>query len=186
MTPFETERLILRRWKTLDRPAFHRLNSDEQVMEFFPFRRDRKAADRRMDEFNEAIDGQGYGLFALERRTDGSLLGFTGLDQTDPEMPFGPGVEIGWRLLPEFWGKGYAREAATACLDKAFGVLGLDDVLATTVAVNTASVGLMSRLGFTLHRRYEDMSIDPAVHPRLVDNLLFRLRANEWRGLPTS
>ncbi|WP_292085205.1 GNAT family N-acetyltransferase, partial [Mesorhizobium sp.] len=51
MTPIRTERLILRNWEDRDRELFHRINSDERVMEFFPFRRDRAAADAKMDEF---------------------------------------------------------------------------------------------------------------------------------------
>ncbi|TIW64748.1 MAG: GNAT family N-acetyltransferase, partial [Mesorhizobium sp.] len=45
MKPMRTERLILRNWEDRDRELFHRINFDEQVMEFFPFRRDRAETD---------------------------------------------------------------------------------------------------------------------------------------------
>ncbi|TIX63331.1 MAG: GNAT family N-acetyltransferase, partial [Mesorhizobium sp.] len=51
MKPMRTERLILRNWEDRDRELFHRINFDEQVMEFFPFRRDRAETDAKMDEF---------------------------------------------------------------------------------------------------------------------------------------
>ncbi|MGO4836699.1 GNAT family N-acetyltransferase, partial [Rhizobiaceae sp. 2RAB30] len=49
MTPLQTNRLILRNWEERDRALFHRINSEEQVMEFFPFRRDRAQSDSLFD-----------------------------------------------------------------------------------------------------------------------------------------
>ena len=66
-------------------------------------------------------------------------------------------MEAGWRLREDAWGKGYAREAATASLDLAFDRFGADEVIAMTVQRNTASWGLMQRLGM---RRREDLDFD--------------------------
>ena len=66
MRPLRTERLILRDWRDADRPLFHRINSDERVMEFFPFRRDRAAADAKLDELQAEIDEEGFGFATAE------------------------------------------------------------------------------------------------------------------------
>ena len=113
MTPIRTKRLILRDWRESDRALFHRINSDERVMEFFPFRRDRAQSDAKMDELQAIIDRDGYGFAAVEIAETGECAGFAGITGTDhiPSLPEGM-VEIGWRLAPEFWGRGVATEAA--------------------------------------------------------------------------
>ncbi|TIX55108.1 MAG: GNAT family N-acetyltransferase, partial [Mesorhizobium sp.] len=105
MKPMRTERLILRNWEDRDRELFHRINFDEQVMEFFPFRRDRAETDAKMDEFRGWIAEDGFGFAAAEIAATGECIGFVGLLETDhvPSMPSDT-IEIGWRLAPEFWG----------------------------------------------------------------------------------
>ena len=66
MTPLRTPRLVLRNWEERDRDLFHRVNSDDQVMEFFPFRRDRATSDAVMDRMRAEIDADGYGWTAAE------------------------------------------------------------------------------------------------------------------------
>ncbi|TIW84283.1 MAG: GNAT family N-acetyltransferase, partial [Mesorhizobium sp.] len=83
MKPMRTERLILRNWEERDRALFHRINSDERVMEFFPFRRDRATADAKMDEFRSWIAEDGYGFAAAEIAATGECIGFVGLLKTD-------------------------------------------------------------------------------------------------------
>jgi RimJ/RimL family protein N-acetyltransferase len=97
MKPIRTERLILRNWEDRDRELFHRINSDERVMEFFPFRRNRAQADAKMDEFRAWIAEDGYGFAAAEIAAIGECIGFVGLLDTDhlPDLPAGT-VEIGW------------------------------------------------------------------------------------------
>ena len=106
MTPIRTERLILRNWEERDRALFHRINSDEQVMEFFPFRRSRAEADAKLNEFRAEIERNGFGWTAAEVAESGECIGFVGLHGSD-HLPFLPAgtIEIGWRLAPEFWGK---------------------------------------------------------------------------------
>jgi len=115
VTPIRTERLILRNWEERDRELVHRINSDERVMEFFPFRRSRAESDAKMDEWRAWIEADGYGFAAVEIATSGECIGFVGLFDTEdlPGLPEGT-VEIGWRLAPEYWGHGYVTEAAEA------------------------------------------------------------------------
>ena len=107
MTSLKTDRLIIRNWLPRDADLFFRINSDPQVMAFFPFRRDRAASDKMMEEVRRKIDRKGYGFMAVESQESGACLGFVGLQEADvePALPAHT-FEIGWRLAPEFWGKG--------------------------------------------------------------------------------
>ena len=89
----------------------------------------------------------GFTFWAVERKEDGELLGFCGLKiADDPQSPVEGEYEIGWRLREDAWGRGYAKEAATASLDFAFGpARGASAVVALTVDGNAPSWGLMLR-----------------------------------------
>ncbi|TIN30130.1 MAG: GNAT family N-acetyltransferase [Mesorhizobium sp.] len=184
MKPMRTERLILRNWEDRDRDLFHRINSDEQVMEFFPFRRDRSAADAKMDELRGAIDRDGYGFAAAEIFATGECIGFIGLLDPDhvPSLPAGT-IEIGWRLAPEFWRKGYVTEAAEAWLGYGFKTLGLDEIVSFAVAANHRSTAVMERLGMTADPSgdFDHPSI-PDSHPHLKRHVLYRLTRQDWQA----
>lgn len=182
MTPLRTERLILRNWEERDRDLFHRINCDEQVMEFFPFRRDRAAADAKMDEFRETIARQGFGWTAAEIAATGECIGFVGLSRTEdtPFMPEGT-VEIGWRLAPEFWGKGYVSEAARAWLDYGFEMLALGEIVSFAVTANRRSTAVMERIGMVADpaRDFDHPGV-PDSHPHLKRHSFYRLTSEEW------
>lgn len=186
MKPMRTERLILRNWEDRDRDLFHCINSDERVMEFFPFRRDRAQADAKMDEFRARIAEDGYGFAAAEIVATSECIGFVGLLDTDhvPSLPAGT-VEIGWRLAPEFWGKGYVTEAAEAWLAYGFETLGLDEIVSFAVAANRRSTAVMERLGMTADpSAVFDHPDIPDSHPALKRHVLYRLTARDWRKHP--
>jgi len=88
----------------------------------------------------------GLGLWAMERSSDGRLLGMCGLLQ----RPHLPAPDIGYALLPEFWGGGYAREAAQACRDYALQVLGEAQLFGSTATFNAASGKVLEGLGMQL------------------------------------
>ncbi|MCV3208981.1 GNAT family N-acetyltransferase [Mesorhizobium sp. YC-39] len=183
MRPIRTERLILRNWEERDRHLFHRINSDERVMEFFPFRRDRAAADAKMDEFRAWIAEDGYGFAAAEIIETGECIGFVGLLVTDhlPVLPAGT-VEIGWRLAPEFWGHGYVTEAAEAWLTYGFETLGLDEIVSFAVGDNRRSTAVMERLGMTADPANDfDHPGIPDSYPALKRHVLYRLSRDDWR-----
>jgi RimJ/RimL family protein N-acetyltransferase len=185
MKPLRTERLILRNWEDRDRDLFRRINSDDQVMEFFPFRRDHAQADAVMDEMRKDIASDGYGWTAAEIAVTGECIGFVGLHDTEvePMLPAGT-MEIGWRLAPEYWGFGYVTEAARTWLDFAFEQLGRNEIVSFAVWSNFRSTAVMERLGMQrdLSGSFDHPEI-PDTHPELKRFALYRLTRNSWLGL---
>ena len=143
----ETERLLLRQWKESDLAPFAVMNSDKRVMEFYPALLNQQESDAMANTCKSLIAEQGWGFWALEEKNTGRFIGFTGLHIPKHELPFSPCVEIGWRLAPEYWGKGLVTEAAQAALNIAFRKLGLDEVVSFTAKANIRSAAVMERLG---------------------------------------
>ena len=155
----DTGRLILRRWTQEDHAPFAEICGDPQVMQFIGNGSTRTAeqARRSIASFEREWEERGYGLFAVEEKQTGSLVGFTGLSWPDflPEVL--PSVEIGWRLSKLSWGRGYASEAATAALSFGVTELGLRDIVSVYQIGNEASMRIMQKLGMFSDRK----TIDP-------------------------
>ena len=144
-----TARLLLRRWRPDDRPAFATMNADERVMEHFPSVLTRVESDALADLIDLHFERHGYGLWAVEIPGAAAFAGFIGLSMPAFAAPFTPCVEIGWRLAAAHWGRGYAVEGARAALAFAFGELSLDEVVSFTVPANLRSIRVMEKLGMT-------------------------------------
>ena len=133
-----TQRLVLRQWRDQDRKPFAQINADPQVMRYFPSPLDAAASDALLLRNRHNIEVRGWGLWAVERRTDGAFMGFVGLEQPIAALPCAPCVEVGWRLGVAFWGNGYATEAASAALQYGFGELALDEIVSFTTLALTS------------------------------------------------
>lgn len=171
MTGFrhEAERLRLRDWREADWPEFWRVTNTPAVMRWLGGVMDEagQAAARWRVESYKA--DHGHTFWVVERREDSALLGFCGLKRSN--QPGGPQgmMEVGWRLREDAWGQGYAREAAAASLALAFDRFGAEEVIALTVARNTASWGLMERLGMARRADLDFGSADfDAEQPRII------------------
>lgn len=143
----ETERLILRPFTEADRLPFAEINADPRVSDWLGGPIDRAASDASVDRINRHIAEHGFGFWAAERKTDARLIGMIGLKRMAPELPPSPAIEVGWRLAPDCWGKGYASEGASAAINWAFERLGVDEIIAITAATNVRSQQVMRRLG---------------------------------------
>jgi RimJ/RimL family protein N-acetyltransferase len=165
----ETARLVLRDWREEDWAAFWQATNTPAVMRWLGGIVDDtgKAAVRARLESYRA--DHGHTFWVVERRSDAALLGFCGLKRSNQAGGPQGMMEVGWRLREDAWGQGYAREAATASLDCAFGRFGADEVIALTVLGNRASWGLMRRLGMA---RREDLDFDSSdfdpADPRII------------------
>jgi ribosomal-protein-alanine N-acetyltransferase len=179
-----TERLLLREWRESDRAPFAAMNADPEVMRLMTRPLDRAESDAFVDRIRAHWDADGHGLWAVERRDDGSFIGFVGLAEPTFAAAFTPAVEIGWRLARPAWGHGFATEAARAALGWGFEVLGLAEIVSFTTVANTRSRAVMERLGMT-HDPAEDF-----LHPNLPEDhpirphVLYRLSRETWASRP--
>lgn len=167
-----TPRLRLRTWTDADRPAFAAMNADPAVMEHLPAVLDRAASDALMDGLRSVWAGRGIGLWAVERRSDGVLLGWAGLNPMPVGTPGAGEWEIGWRLVRAAWGHGYATEAAGEGVRVA-RELGLSRLWSMTVPANVRSIAVMRRLGLVEHGPFEHPRF-PVGH-RLRDHVAYVL-----------
>lgn len=157
---FETPRLLLRGWQDSDLPAFAALNADPEVMKYFPAPLSRAESDAQASRIRQFMHQHGWGLWAVEVKQQAAFIGFVGLSVPGDDLPCSPCVEIGWRLAKEYWGKGYASEAAHGSLDVAFNTLKLLEVVSFTAEINLPSRRVMERIGMTF-------SGETFEHPRL-------------------
>ena len=164
----ETERLRLRVWEEADRDYFATLNADPIVMKDLGGPLSRADSDAKLDRYLKAWGNNGYGRWLVET-ISGKFLGYCGVMPARADHPIGIHDEIGWRLIREAWGQGYATEAARAALIDVFRRVKLIEVLAYTDAQNIRSQAVMRRLGLS-----RDASRDFAVYGD---------RLGTWRGL---
>ncbi len=145
----ETERLTLRRWRPGDAGALVAMHADPDVTAWLargPMTVDEARA--TIARIEAHFDAYGFGVWAIERRSDGALIGLCGLSrEVRGEHPMAPCVEILWRQARASWGHGYLAEAAAAVLADGFGRIGLGEIFAWTAATNLRSQHVAQRLG---------------------------------------
>lgn len=176
-----TARLLLREWRGADFEPFAALNADPCVMEFFPRTLSRAESDAFAERAKARLSERGFGLWAVEAPDVAPFIGYVGLAETSFSAHFTPCVEIGWRLAREYWGRGYATEAAAAVLDHAFGRLGLPEIVSFTAQANRRSRNVMQRLGM---RHCPSENFDHPALPQgheLRGHVLYRLRSAQWQ-----
>ena len=175
----ETDRLILRPFEPRDLDAYAAMNADPQVMRFYPMTYSREKSADSMANCQESWETQGYGFSAVTDK-EGAFLGLCGLSLFSAESPFSPKVEIGWRLTPAAWGKGYASEAAKGWLKFGFEQKGLDQIVSFTAVPNKPSAKVMQRIGMTRHEAWDfDMPFLPIEH-RLAAHITYRMTREDY------
>ena len=187
MKPYiETERLYLRQWQASDFAIFAAMNADPEVMKYFPKLLSAKVSDIIASKCQQLIEDNGWGFWALSLKKgsnkNDAFIGFVGLNQTHADMSFAPCVEIAWRLRKEFWGQGYATEAARASLDFAFSELELDEVVAFTAVINKRSQLLMKRIKMT---DTQNNFYHPALESNhlLAEHVLYKITRQQWQAV---
>lgn len=141
----DTARLRHRAMTPDDGEAFFALNSNPDVMRYTG-----EPAIGSLDEAKHALasypdfEKHGFGRWGCELKRTGELIGFCGLKRLDE---FDGEVDVGFRFLPEHWGKGLATEACAASLAFGFETLGLDRIIALVLPENAASVRVLDKCG---------------------------------------
>lgn len=155
MITFRTARLHLRMFRAGDLDAYAAMCADAEVMQHIgeggPVGRD--VAWRQMALFLGHWTLRGHGMWAVERRADGRLIGRVGF--LEPEG--WPGCELGWLLARETWGEGYAQEASAAAIACGREQLGLTELISLIRPDNRRSIALAERLGASLDRSIDFM-----------------------------
>lgn len=174
MTPIRTARLLLRHWQESDVAPFHAMGQDAEVMRYLGPPSTLAECRRTVERQNALADEYGRCFWAIERREDGAFLGFCGVEPGPDGTPIAGLPEIGWRLARPAWGRGYATEAAAACLASEWA-RGTADVFAITVPANARSRAVMERLGM-VHDPADDFDYPdfPEGHP-LRRHVLYRI-----------
>ncbi|HTJ67404.1 MAG TPA: GNAT family N-acetyltransferase [Actinospica sp.] len=154
----ETERMTLRRFTAADVEDLVALHGDPVVMaridDGWPVPRavvEARTLPGILEEYRELAEG--FGCFGAYLRATGAFVGWFSLRAASSAGLSG-GTEIGYRLLPSAWGCGYGTEGARAVVGKAFGELGVERVVATTMTVNVASRRVMEKAGLSLVRTF--------------------------------
>ncbi|MGH3926961.1 MAG: GNAT family N-acetyltransferase [Pseudonocardiaceae bacterium] len=172
----DTERLLLRPFRESDLAAY------TAVLQAEPVRRSLHLPDdvgcqeawAHMASWLGQWELRGSGQWALEEKRSGAFIGRAGLHH--PERADWPGIEVGWTLHPDHWGKGCATEAGARSIAYAFNELEAQEVFSLILPENHRSVGVARRLGF---RFLEERVIS---HFPLMPHGVWRLSLQEWRA----
>ena len=164
-----TSQLVLRPWRDEDIADFAEMSADPVVMEYLlPLSERGLSADTWVARKRAHWEEHGFGQWVVELPGEASFIGVVGLETVSYDAHFTPAVEVAWRLVRAYWGRGYATEAAKAALDYGFGEVGLGEIVALTVPANQRSRRVMKRLGMTQSPQ------DDFDHPRLPEGPLRR------------
>lgn len=154
VTTLETPRLILRPLTADDFDDYAAMLADPEVGRFLFAQGGMSREDswRNLALFLGHREIRGYSNWAAVEKSTGRFVGRVG-----PWQPLGwPGLEIGWCLVREFWGKGYATEAARAALRHCFDELDAEEVISLIRVGNARSVRVAERIG---HRHLRDTDL---------------------------
>lgn len=154
MTILETRRLALRLMVAEDAPFVLELLNEPSFLRFIGDRDVRTLADARayIEKGPAASYARyGFGLWLAQLRDDGTPIGMCGLLKRDTLDD----VDIGFALLPAYWGKGLAHEAAAAVMDYGRRVLGIARIVAIVSPDNAASIRLLEKIGLVFDRRVD-------------------------------
>lgn len=139
----ETARLVLRLPTLDDLDPWAEMMTDEETAKFIGGVMPREITWRALMTMIGSWHAMGFGMFAVIEKSTGRWVGRLG-----PWQPEGwPGTEIGWAIVRDCWGKGYAPEGATAASDWAFEHLGWTEMIHSIAPANVASQAVAKKLG---------------------------------------
>jgi len=150
----ETERLILREFTLSDLNAFAAIMANPEVMRFSisgPWNPEqtKRFLESCLVDYSE--ERWGFGRWAVVHKKDDRLIGFSGLARWD-NIDGSAEVEIGYRLLPEYWGQGFGTESAAASRDYGFEHLGLSRLISIILPENVTSIRIAEKIGMAFEK----------------------------------
>ena len=164
MTVLKTPRLDLRQFKSDDAPFFYEMNNDPLVMAYtgdLPFESVGEA--RQFVDNYDHYTKHGYGRWTVVERRTGEPIGFCGL-KNHPDEGY---IDLGYRIIQSEWGKGYATEAAQACVIYAFQHLGMDEIVGRTAQDNIGSIRVLEKVGMQFWKHDVCEGLDDSVYYKI-------------------
>lgn len=155
----ETPRLLLREMRPTDAEGMFDLDSREEVAKYLgtPPLTDIEQSRKIIEYVQSQYKDFGIGRWAVEWRETGEFVGWAGLKfLTEPMNGHTDYYDVGYRLLPKFWGRGVATEAARASLDFGFGKLNLQKIYGVAMVENGASCAVLQKVGLRAVNDFEE------------------------------
>jgi RimJ/RimL family protein N-acetyltransferase len=177
----ETERLILRELLPTDVDGMFQLDSDPHVHTYLgnkPISSKQQAEDVIHFVRQQYIDN-GIGRWAIVEKTTNTFIGWTGLklvkEMTNKHINY---YDLGYRLIRDYWGKGFATESASASLAYGFDTLKLNEVFAAADIENKGSNKVLKKLGFT--------QLEPFLYDNTTPHNWYKITQQEWKNTSNS
>ena len=150
----ETERLLLREYSRDDFDALYEIMSDPETMQHYPAPFDKERTGRWIEWNLENYSKHGFGLWAVVLKETGAFIGDCGITLQDIDGERLP--EIGYHIHKKYWRRGYAKEAAQAVRDWAFGHTDYPALYSYCKYTNEASYKTAEAIGMHFHKEYRD------------------------------
>lgn len=150
----ETERLILREMTQQDFAALYKILADSDIMRHYPYTFDRARVQNWIDKNISRYRVFGFGLWAVCLKQSGEMIGDCGLTMQIINGDIKP--EIGYHIARAHRRRGYAKEAAAACLRRAFEITPFGVIYSYMKAENLASAATARSIGMTFEREFTD------------------------------
>ena len=173
----ETERLLLRQFVIEDTPEFFTIRSSPKVMQYmdsFPHQTHNESREMIIQMNDSFLERSGIN-WAIELLPKRKLIGYVGLWRIIYENVR---AELGYSLHPDFWGKGYMKEAINEVLRFGFEEMHVHSIEASVNPENRASIGLLKKIGFTREAHFRE---NYYYNGEFVDSLIFCMIESDFQ-----
>lgn len=159
---FKSKRLGFRNWTLDDLEILTEINTDDDVMEFFPFKPSKEDTKAFIIRMQKMYREKGFCYFATDILDTNEFIGFIGLSEQTYLEELGSFIDIGWRLKKSIWNKGYATEGAKACLSFGFNQIELKKIYSVAPEINLKSELIMKKIEMQRIKTFD--------HPKLLND----------------
>lgn len=179
---FQSERFVYREFTEEDFDRFYSIFSNEQVMKYAYMdccscKEEVLPYFKQILENNITVNDRKAYEFAVHLKSDGSFIGIADI-MVYKSNQFGGCGEIGYFLLPDYWGRGYASEMASALIGISFKYLNFHRIAATCNCNNHKSEGIMKKVGMTLEGEARKVRFKDG---QWVNELQYSILKEEWK-----
>ncbi|NJO92589.1 MAG: GNAT family N-acetyltransferase [Chloroflexia bacterium] len=149
----ETERLALRELDLIDLESLHEILGDSATMKYYPSTYSLEEVKSWLSRNIESYEKHSFGLWAMVLKGEETFIGQCGISMQDIDEELVP--EIGYHINRNFWNKGYATEAANACMPYGFNNLDLESIYIHTYVKNIPSQRIAEKIGMKRIKVYD-------------------------------